>query len=220
MENKFYVYALLDPRKPGEFKYEEFIFDHEPFYIGKGCRNRILVHSQKQDLNRSYNQYKKSKINHIIEAGLKPIGIKILDKLSEQDAFDLEIKAISNIGMKNTGGPLTNLHEGGKGHSCLPETRQKLSKIKKEMYANGEIALVWLGKKHSEESKIKMSENSCKARKWKLVSPEGKTFIVDGKRMGFFVFCDQYKLSRCHLVSVATGKRKSHKGWTCSYYND
>ena len=34
----FYVYAYLDPRKPGVFQYKDFRFDYEPFYIGKGCQ--------------------------------------------------------------------------------------------------------------------------------------------------------------------------------------
>jgi hypothetical protein len=33
-----YVYAYLDPRKPGIFKYEEYEFGYEPFYIGYSSR--------------------------------------------------------------------------------------------------------------------------------------------------------------------------------------
>ena len=36
MEKKYYVYIYIDPRKPGKFKYGEYEFDYEPFYIGKG----------------------------------------------------------------------------------------------------------------------------------------------------------------------------------------
>ena len=42
--NSFYVYAYLDPRKPGKFKYGEYEFTHEPFYIGKGTKSRINRH--------------------------------------------------------------------------------------------------------------------------------------------------------------------------------
>jgi len=34
--NNYYVYALLDPRKNGPFKFDNIVFDYEPFYIGKG----------------------------------------------------------------------------------------------------------------------------------------------------------------------------------------
>ena len=39
-DNKFYVYVYLDPRKPGSFKFGEYEFDYEPFYVGKGKKNR------------------------------------------------------------------------------------------------------------------------------------------------------------------------------------
>ena len=43
-ENRFYVYALLDPRKPGAYEYEDICFLYEPFYIGKGSKNRCYDH--------------------------------------------------------------------------------------------------------------------------------------------------------------------------------
>lgn len=43
-KNRFYVYALLDPRKPGKYKYGEYEFDYEPFYVGKGSGDRCEHH--------------------------------------------------------------------------------------------------------------------------------------------------------------------------------
>ena len=40
----FYVYAYLDPRKPGNFTYAEYNFGYEPFYIGKGRNYRYKYH--------------------------------------------------------------------------------------------------------------------------------------------------------------------------------
>lgn len=43
----FYVYALLDPRKPGPFRYGRWKFEYEPFYIGKGTGSRHLAHTRR-----------------------------------------------------------------------------------------------------------------------------------------------------------------------------
>ena len=42
----FYVYVLLDPRKPGNIKYGEYLFEFEPFYVGLGKGNRWKSHFQ------------------------------------------------------------------------------------------------------------------------------------------------------------------------------
>ena len=40
----FFVYCFVDVRKPGKFKYFEYEFDYEPFYIGKGSGSRPIRH--------------------------------------------------------------------------------------------------------------------------------------------------------------------------------
>ena len=42
--NNYYVYVYLDPRKQGIYKYDNFEFNYEPFYIGKGKNNRCNRH--------------------------------------------------------------------------------------------------------------------------------------------------------------------------------
>lgn len=44
MKNIFYVYAYLDPTKPGKYEFLETCFLYKPFYIGKGQKNRYLQH--------------------------------------------------------------------------------------------------------------------------------------------------------------------------------
>lgn len=51
IQNKFYVYVYLDPRKPGKYKYGEYEFDYEPFYVGKGTGRRIRNHFKPSVLN-------------------------------------------------------------------------------------------------------------------------------------------------------------------------
>jgi len=35
-----YVYIYLDTRKPGNFIYDDMLFNFEPFYVGQGKNNR------------------------------------------------------------------------------------------------------------------------------------------------------------------------------------
>ena len=60
---KFYVYAILDPTKPGKYKYEgiPLSFLYEPFYIGKGQTTRIYAHFY-ENLNNTANPFKINKI--------------------------------------------------------------------------------------------------------------------------------------------------------------
>ena len=129
--NKFYVYALLDERKSGDFSYEidDIIINlsYEPFYIGKGTGNRIATH-EKNALLESNTTIKDNKIRKIWSEGKKVIRSKILDQLDEDTSLELEIKLIKEIKRKEEGGPLVNLTNGGDGlKNPSPEVRQKIS---------------------------------------------------------------------------------------------
>ncbi|MGF3990475.1 GIY-YIG nuclease family protein, partial [Staphylococcus aureus] len=71
----YYVYALLDPRKPGSYLYtvgdKVVAFDHEPFYVGKGKGRRMYQHLE--GCNRRGTHRKVQKINAIERAGYAPI---------------------------------------------------------------------------------------------------------------------------------------------------
>jgi hypothetical protein len=58
MNNCYYVYALLDPSNKGEFVYENKIFEYEPFYIGRGKKERLIL---TRLIERS-SSYKKNKL--------------------------------------------------------------------------------------------------------------------------------------------------------------
>jgi hypothetical protein len=85
----YYVYALLDPRKPGPFRYGRWVFSHEPFYIGKGQGSRAEFH-HRYDVN--YNDtHKTRKIKKILrETGMPPIVIYKKLHLSESAAMKFE----------------------------------------------------------------------------------------------------------------------------------
>lgn len=120
LEKKFYVYALLDPRKPGLFNYvleggRVIKFNFEPFYIGKGCNDRIKWHVN-NSLNNLPTTYKTRLILKIVKLGLKIVEQKLSSLDIESVSLCKErllIKAIGRSNLKN--GPLTNLTDGGEG---------------------------------------------------------------------------------------------------------
>ncbi len=153
MTNKYYVYAILDPRKLGDYKYFDFKFEYQPFYIGKGTKRRLVFTGARN----SFCENKIVKIKK--EVNTEPIIRIIKGNLSEDDAFALEIKLIKSIGRKGCG-PLTNITDGGEGVSGHTHTEESKEKMRQSQ----------IGKKHTEEHKRKISEGN----KGKFVSEESK----------------------------------------------
>lgn len=91
----WYVYHLIDPR------------DGLPFYVGKGCRGRILSHEQEAKKGRI--SPKCDRIRQIWALNLSVEKKKIKHFSCEQSAYDFERDEISRIGLSS----LTNLIPGG-----------------------------------------------------------------------------------------------------------
>ena len=70
------------------------------------------------------------------------------------------------------------------------------------------------GKHHSEETKQKLSKMFSKV--WKITYPGGENLIVKGLNG----FCKDNNLDTGHMIKVAKGKAKSHKGFKCEYYDE
>lgn len=94
--NHNYVYIYLDPRKTGNFIYDDLKFDNEPFYVGKGSGRRYTSHLRR--LNCKQNTFKTNKIKKIIKEGLTPIIIKFYTGLTENDSYRIESELIKKIG--------------------------------------------------------------------------------------------------------------------------
>jgi len=138
--NRFYVYVYLNPSKPGKYKYGEYEFDYEPFYVGKGTNQRYKYHlkSAKKGEIES-NLYFSNTIKYIIrEYKQDPLIIKYKTNLEEKESFCLEMDMIKTIGRKDLGkGPLTNLTNGGEGMSGwkMPEeVKEKTKHVGKNNY--------------------------------------------------------------------------------------
>jgi len=104
----YYVYVYLDPRKSGEYAYDDLDFEYEPFYVGKGKGDRI-----NQSLyDNNNNTDKKRIISEILGMGMKPITIKIYDNISNEKSYELERELIQRIGRLNEGSVLVNRSKG------------------------------------------------------------------------------------------------------------
>ena len=93
MSKTYYVYSLKDPRQqPASI-----------FYIGKGTGSRATDHLKKIDDTR-----KGKLIREILKDGHTPIISKFIEKLSEDQAFQIELELISSFGTIDSGGSLFN----------------------------------------------------------------------------------------------------------------
>jgi len=147
----FYVYVYLDPRKPGKFKYGEYEFEYEPFYVGKGKGFRKMCHLMKYELEQGKNKLKINKIKKIILESYTPIIIEYKNELIEKEAFELETKMIKTIGRIDLGtGPLTNMTDGGEGPTGWKHREE--DKIKMAHFGNQYM----LGKKATNETRQKL----------------------------------------------------------------
>lgn len=176
-EKIYYVYALLDTRKKGEYSYGEYKFEYEPFYIGKGKkygetweRHRDHLLPSRLEFEKDGNILKKSIIKKILkETKEEPKVIKISENLNEINAFVLEKELIKIIGRRDLGkGPLSNMTDGGDGPSgrvVTEEVKKKLSDSSKKYFKeNGvseemrkKLSLAW-----SDDMKKKQSETRKK----------------------------------------------------------
>ena len=143
MRSDFYVYVLLDPRKPGNFVYgDKLKFDHEPFYVGKGKGRRDISHFRlgnlSKDSERIKNTKKVNKIRKILSLNLTPIVVRVKKNTTEDIAFKLEMKAITLIG-RGKNGPLVNCTDGGEGTSGYvwsAADKKRYSQYWKDWHAN------------------------------------------------------------------------------------
>lgn len=190
----FYVYAYLDPRKPGDYQYGEYRFDYEPFYIGKGQNRRYHL----GNFRNIFFSYKTDKIYK--DVGIDPILMKVVSGVTEKESLEIEEILIISIGRRFVGGdgPLVNLANNGRGSSGIPmseETKRKISERAKERGPHSEehkkrIGDAERGEKHyyygkhrseGTKRKISMAHMGCK-RSLESRQKQSKT-ITGSKRV-------------------------------------
>jgi len=127
-----YIYALLNNLKPGKFIYGDYIFDYEPYYIGV---SNTETYYRREDVHIKYakikkdvcnNKLKMNIINKIIKNGFEPISVKILENMTKEYSYKMEIDIIKNIGTRiSKKGPLSNISLGGDGGDTFTNNPNK-----------------------------------------------------------------------------------------------
>lgn len=155
MEKEYYVYVYLDPRNKGKFKYGDYEFDYEPFYVGKGKGKRYLKHLLENE-ETTANIFKYRLINKVRGSGLEPIIIKVKEDLGEIDAYEIESSLIEIIGRRcNNEGSLTNILIDNKPPSNYIELSSDIIERIITLYNNG-MYLKHIG------NELELNENKIK----------------------------------------------------------
>lgn len=243
--NNFYIYVYLDPRKPGEYKYQDILFNFEPIYIGKGKGNRDMYHLKYY----CDNEILSRKLNKIKNLELEPIIMRISEGLAETTALTKETLLIENIGRLNLKtGPLCNLTNGGEGCSRLVQSiehRQKNSIKNKKSYEERYGAETALRLKKLRSSQLKgnsYSKNLTAEGRQKISNANKKSWVekygieyIKNRNNCYYIASPTLKeyivfsnaelieftkfvgLPKTSLLSLTwkSANKQNYKNWTC-----
>lgn len=166
------IYVLRDPR----FRGKESIR-----YVGKTSwplQRRLELHFKGREYLRGKN-HKVNWLRALEREGLRPT-IKLIERVVGEDWQSREIYWIARLG--GLGCPLTNGTAGGDGvriyDEAVRERMRASARAKPPMTkeTKEKLSRLWKGRKHSEESKAKMSvvqREICKGKDFPKISPEG-----------------------------------------------
>lgn len=243
MEYTNFIYAYLDPKKPGNYKYGNYVFEFEPFYIGKSKKNSVynrmtrhLEFVRDRGMDLTNNTYKFNIINSILDSNLEPIIIKIEENLSLEASFNLEKLLIQTIGKRiERSGPLCNISDGGEGGDTFTDNprREEIREMRRDQmlnknpmkglklyeYPSNKSKLSgkhWNeGRKASQEVKKKMSE-SRKGQNNSNSYKVGKYNNEDSliEIYGYAKECaEKNSIHYSHLISRLIDKDKFYRGF-------
>jgi hypothetical protein len=164
MDSLHYVYIYFDKTKKDKYTYGSYCFEYEPMYVGRGKGSRIDAHTRPSIIKNDI--YFHRHLKKLIENKIEFCYEKYRDSLTQQEAIILEKELIKGIGKKiDKQGPLYNITDGGEGITGM------IGPMK--------------GRKHSEESKRKISKNSkhgkpCLGRKHTIEEREAVSNKLKG----------------------------------------
>ncbi len=104
MVKTFEVYVYLDPRYPGNYRYDDILFNYKPVYIGRGC---IQQRRKFKHLIKSSNLHLKHLVELLKCLNQQPIINTIANNLTFEESVVMEIRLIKIVGRQDLNrGPL------------------------------------------------------------------------------------------------------------------
>ena len=124
-------------------------------------------------------------------------------------------------GKEHSEASIQKISEAGKGKKISEKQKRKQSQAMKGRMSSEDhkrkISVALKGKKKLEKHVEKMAKAHFK--RYIVITPKGEKIFVNGLAK----FCREYKeekLNNGHLIEVAKGKYKHHKGYRCEYMED
>ncbi len=133
MEN-YYVYVYLNQLKEGEWYFSGYTFNNQPFYVGKGKKNRDVSHLFPSHLKKK--THKNNIIKKIIkQTGEMPIHIRLFENITNDKAIKIEADFIKTFGrVDDETGILTNMTDGGEGVNNFADKNISKPWARKKVY--------------------------------------------------------------------------------------
>jgi hypothetical protein len=239
----FYVYLFLDQRKPGQFLFNDRIFDYQPFYVGVGRKYRSSAHFTPSNLAKRNRKNSTIKAIQRTTGDAHPIHVRVADGVSQDTAFALERQIILHFGRqdRNTG-ILCNMTDGGEGNVGLVHSDKFLSSLRKPVHQydlSGTYLHTWPSAKSVFDElglniKLAARNNSASGGyQWSYERKQMKTYIRKPPRyrftiisadtsleFGSFTEAKEYfqltfgrKLSYSNVSSCANGRINTYLGF-------
>ncbi len=205
VSNRYYTYQLIDPSS------------NTPFYVGKGCGNRMFIHEKDVKLGKipnktNYDLY--YKIKSILDKRLEIEYEKLKEDIDEIEALALESAFIEYYGIDN----LCNYFQSWSGSMFRSEkTRRKQS-----LALKGPRSYMF-GKKKTDEQKLKNSiaHKGSKNSRYDKTIHHFYNFQKNIHEMCTqFELRNKYNLDSSGLHYLIKGKRFSIKGWSLGITKD
>ncbi len=158
---QYYVYLYKDPETG------------EPFYVGKGVRDRVLAH---HDVEGGCD--KSRKLDELRARGVKPHLVVVRHGMSESEALAVEAVLIEHIGLENLTNKVAGHKTNSQGRMSLAQVRSRYAADKIESFdipallfrISRSFRYTMTGDEASERDRLELYEATRGT--WKLGAPK------------------------------------------------